>query len=189
MQQTVKRNVPAVTAVLSIVSLGLVFGAARQLIPKALLPAAPEWLLEAIPHVNAIISVVAVVVILAGLRAIKREQYDRHRKLMLTGVVLFVAFLALYLYKVALKGPNTFPGSGVAELAYLGILAVHMVLAIACIPLLYYVLLLAVTRPMSELSETAHPKVGKIAAPLWLVSFVLGTVVYVMLYLVPASAY
>ncbi|WP_440989386.1 DUF420 domain-containing protein [Haloarchaeobius baliensis] len=189
MQQTVKRNVPAVTAVLSVVSLALVFGAARQLIPKALLPAAPGWVLDAIPHVNAVISVVAVVVILAGLRAIKQGRYDRHRKLMLTATVLFVAFLALYLYKVALKGPNSFPGSGVAELAYLAILAIHMVLAIACIPLLYYVLLLAVTRPMSELSETAHPKIGRIAAPLWLISFVLGTVVYVLLYLVPASVY
>ncbi|MFC4408396.1 DUF420 domain-containing protein [Haloarchaeobius iranensis] len=189
MQQMVKRNVPAVTAVLSIVSLALVFGAARQLIPKSLLPAAPDWLVSAIPHVNAVISVVAVVVILAGLRAIKQDRWDRHRKLMGTGVVLFVIFLALYLYKVALKGPNTFPGSGVAELAYLAILAIHMILAIACIPLLYYVLLLAVTRPMSELSETVHPKIGRIAAPLWLISFVLGTVVYVMLYLVPASAY
>lgn len=189
MQQTVKRNVPAVTAVLSVVSLALVFAAARQLVPEALLPAAPDWVLDAIPHVNAAISVVAVVVILAGLRAVRRKEYDRHRKLMLTGVVLFVAFLGLYLYKVALKGPNTFPGSGVVELAYLAILAVHMVLAVVCIPLLYYVLLLALTHPIPELRETAHPRIGRIAAPLWLVSFVLGTVVYVLLYLVPASAY
>jgi putative membrane protein len=103
---------------------------------------------------------------------------------MSTGVVLFVAFLALYLYKVALKGPNTFQGSGLAEIAYFGILGVHMVLAIVCIPLLYYVLLLAMTRPMHELSATAHPRVGKVAAPLWLISFVLGIVVYVMLYVV-----
>lgn len=184
MERTVKRNVPALTAVLSLVSLGLVFGAARQLIPTSLLPTAPEWVISAIPHVNAAISVVAVGVILAGLRAVKNGRYDRHRELMGAGVVLFVLFLALYLYKVALKGPTAFPGSGLAETAYLGILGVHVLLAVVCIPLLYYVLLLALTRPMDELSETAHPRVGRIAAPLWLVSFLLGLVVYVLLYLV-----
>ncbi|WP_435346939.1 DUF420 domain-containing protein [Haloarchaeobius sp. HRN-SO-5] len=184
MQQTVKRNVPAATAILSLVSLALVFGAARQLIPTAYLPVAPDWVFDAIPHVNAVISVVAIGVILAGLRAVRAGRFDRHRALMSTGVVLFLVFLALYLYKVALKGPNAFPGTGAVELAYLAILGVHMVLAVACIPLLYYVLLVALTHPMGELSETAHPRVGRVAAPLWLVSFFLGFVVYVLLYLV-----
>ncbi|WP_267639931.1 DUF420 domain-containing protein [Haloarchaeobius amylolyticus] len=184
MEKTVKRNVPALTAVLTVVSLALVIGAARQLIPKSILPKAPEWVLSAIPHVNAGISLVAIVVIVAGLRAIKRNDYERHRKLMLAGVGLFLLFLVLYLYKVALKGPNAFPGTGLVELAYLGILAIHMLLAILCLPLLYYVLLLAWTHPMSELKNTRHPTIGRIAAPLWLVSFVLGNVVYVLLYLV-----
>ncbi|WP_435333159.1 DUF420 domain-containing protein [Haloarchaeobius sp. TZWWS8] len=184
MEKTVERNVPAATALLTVVSLALVVGAARQLIPLWLLPKAPDWVVNAIPHLNAVISLVAIVVIVAGLRAIKRGDYQRHRQLMLTGVVLFVTFLVLYLYKVALKGPNHFPGTGLVEVAYLGILAIHMLLAIVCLPLLYYVLLLAWTTPMAELKDTLHPKIGRIAAPLWLVSFVLGNVVYVLLYLV-----
>ncbi|WP_435358725.1 DUF420 domain-containing protein [Haloarchaeobius sp. DFWS5] len=182
MEKTVKRNVPAVTAVLTVVSLALVIGAARQLIPKSLLPAAPAWVLDAIPHVNAVISVVAIGVIVAGLRAIRAGDYQNHRKLMLTGVVLFVGFLVLYLYKVALLGPHEFQETGLIHTVYLAILAIHMLLAIVCLPLLYYVLLLAWTHPMAELKDTRHPSIGRIAAPLWLVSFFLGFVVYLMLY-------
>ncbi|NHN40738.1 DUF420 domain-containing protein [Halorubellus sp. JP-L1] len=189
MEGTVRRNLREVTAVLSLVSLALVFAAARQVIPTAVLPGAPAWLLDAIPHANAAISVVAVVCILLGVRDARAKRYDRHRKLMLAAFALFVAFLALYLWKVALKGPQSFPGTGVVELAYFAILGVHMLLAIACIPLLYYVLLLAWTHPVSEIPGTSHKAVARVAAPLWVISFVLGTVVYVLLYLVPPGFY
>jgi putative membrane protein len=189
MNRTVRQNLREVTAVLSVVSLALVFAAARQAIPGAFLPGAPAWLMDVIPHVNATISVAAIACIALGVREARAKRFDSHRKYMLAAFGLFVAFLALYLWKVALKGPQSFPGSGVVELAYLGVLAIHMILAVVCIPLLYYVLLLAWTHPVSELPETAHKRVAKVAAPLWLISFVLGNVVYVMLYLVPSGFY
>jgi len=49
-------RVRAATAVLGTVSLALVFAAAGQRIPTALLPSAPDAVLDAIPHVNAVIS-------------------------------------------------------------------------------------------------------------------------------------
>jgi putative membrane protein len=189
MEATVRRNLREVTTILSVVSLVLVFAAARQAIPSAILPAAPPWVFAAIPHVNAGISVTAIALIVLGVRDARHSRFERHRRLMLAAFALFVAFLALYLWKVAVKGPQTFPGSGAIELAYLGVLAVHMLLAIVCIPLLYYVLLLAGTHSMSELPDTAHGRVARIAAPLWVLSFLLGTVVYVLLYLVPPGVY
>jgi len=182
MEGTVRRNLREVTAVLSLVSLALVFAAARQAIPSAVLPGAPAWLLDAIPHVNAVLSAAAVVCILLGVREARARRFDSHRKLMLAAFALFVAFLALYLWKVAIKGPQSFPGTGVVELAYFAVLGVHMVLAIVCIPLLYYVLLLAWTHQLSEIPRTNHRRVARVAAPLWVVSFVLGNVVYVLLY-------
>jgi putative membrane protein len=82
-------------------------------------------------------------------------------------------------------GPATFPGPDpVYRTVYLPLLAVHILLAVVCIPLLYYVLLLAATRPVSALVDTAHARVGRVAAALWILSFVLGNVVYAMLYVV-----
>ncbi|RBI64056.1 DUF420 domain-containing protein [halophilic archaeon] len=183
MNWTARNHVPALTAVLSVVSLALVFAAALGVVPQGALPHAPAAVLAAIPHVNAAISAVAIVVIAGAWRAIRRGNVDRHRSGMLAGLVLFVAFLALYLYKVALEGPTQFPGPvAVERFVYLPILAVHVLLAVVCIPLLYYVLLLALTRPVGTLSETNHPRVGRVAASLWLISFFLGVVVYLLLY-------
>jgi putative membrane protein len=139
--------------------------------------------LAAIPHVNAVISSVAFVVVAASWRAIRRGNVERHRTGMLTGVGLFGTFLALYLYRVALVGPSEFEGPAVVEqFVYYPVLAVHVLLAVVCIPLLYYVLLLALTRPASDLPATDHARVGRVAAPLWLTSFGLGVVVYLLLY-------
>lgn len=182
MQRQARGRVRELTAVLSLVSLALVFAAVRGVIPESLLPHVSP-LVEAIPHLNVLISVTAIGTILYGLRSIRRGRVRSHRAAMLASLGLFVTFLVLYLYRVALEGPTPFPGpETVYQFVYLPVLAIHMLLAIVCIPLLYYVLLLAVTHDVPELSETLHPRVGRVAATLWLTSFTLGIVVYLLLY-------
>jgi len=181
----VREQVPALTGLLTIVSLALVFGAVGGAIPSALLPRAPESVLEAIPTVNAVVSAAAIGTIVAGVRAIRRGDVDRHRQLMVATFALFVTFLVLYLYRVTLVGPTEFAGPAVVETyVYLPLLAIHILLAIVAIPAVYYTLLLAASYPVSELSSTNHPRAGKVAATLWLISFSLGIVVYAMLYLI-----
>lgn len=178
-------RVPEATALLTVVSLALVFAAALGVVPRGLLPRAPDSVLGAIPPVNAVISLVAIGTIAAGWRAIRRENVQRHARLMVTSFGLFATFLVLYLYRVALLGPTPFPGPATVErFVYLPVLGIHILLAIVCVPLLYYVLLVAATRPTSEIYGSLHPRVGRVAASLWLVSFSLGIVVYAMLYLV-----
>lgn len=185
MELRTKDHVPALAAVLSVVSLALVFAAVLRLVPSSVVPRAPDAVVGSIPHVNAAISALAIVVIAGAWRDVRRGNVARHRTGMLAGVGLFVAFLVLYLYKVILEGPTTFAGPAVVDTyVYLPALAVHILLAIVCIPLLYYVLLLAVTRPVAEIPLTRHPRVGRVAAALWLVSFALGIVVYLLLYVV-----
>lgn len=186
MQSYTREHVPALTGLLTAVSLGLVFGAVLGYVPRSLLPDAGEGVVKLIPHVNAAISTAAIVTIVLGVRDARNGDYERHRTLMFVSLVLFAAFLALYLYKVTIAGTTEFPGPAVLDAyVYLPTLAVHILLAIVCIPLLYYVLLLAVTRPISEVFETPHRRVARVAAALWLVSFLLGNVVYLMLYVVP----
>ncbi|MCL9813734.1 DUF420 domain-containing protein [Natranaeroarchaeum aerophilus] len=183
MQAQVREHVPAVTAVLTVVSLILVFGAALQAFPQEAIPTAPEWALDAIPHLNAAVSAVAIVTILAGVRAIRAGEIERHRRLMTASFALFAGFLVMYLYRVALLGPSSFPGPETIELyVYLPILAVHILLAVLSLPFVYYALLLAATRSIHELPKTNHARVGRIAATLWTISFAGGIVIYLMLY-------
>lgn len=183
MEWRVRNHVPAVTALLTVVSLALVFSAALGAIPSWVLPHAPPWLLAAIPHLNAGLSLLAIGTIAAGWRAIRRGDVRRHRRAMLSSLGLFGTFLALYLYRVGLEGPTPFPGPTVVhQYVFLPILVVHVSLAVVCIPLLYYVVLLGLTRPAGEVPLTRHPRVGRVAASLWLVSFSLGVLVYLLLY-------
>ena len=185
MQAQARNHVPLLTGLLTIVSLVVVFGAALQAIPTGALPAAPDWVLDAIPHVNVVASLLAIGTIAAGWRAIRRNDVERHRRLMLASFALFALFLVLYLYRVALLGPADFPGPATVErYVYFPVLGIHILLAILSIPLVYYTLLLAVTRPVHELAATRHARVGQVAASLWLVSFALGVVVYAMLYVI-----
>jgi putative membrane protein len=182
MSLSARDRVRELTAVLSVVSLALVFAAVRQAIPTAVLPRF-DPLVAVIPHLNAIISLTAIGTILAGVRAIRRRDIETHRRRMLTSAGLFALFLLLYLYRVSLEGPSEFPGPDSVYLyVYLPILAIHILLAIVAVPVVYYVLLLAVTRPVSELPQTAHARVGRVAASLWLISFTLGIVVWLMLH-------
>lgn len=185
MLQRVRDRVGVVAAILSIVSLALVLGTAGGFVPGELLPRA-DSLLAVIPHLNALISVAAIAVILTGVRAIKHGDVRRHRRAMLSAFGLFAGFLALYLYRVAILGPKDFPGAVWLETyVYLPVLAIHILLAIVCVPLLYYVALLGVTTPVAEIPDTRHPRLGRITVVLWLTSFGLGLVVYGMLYWLP----
>ncbi|QCC47094.1 DUF420 domain-containing protein [Halobellus limi] len=185
MELRARDHVLGLTAVLSVVSLAAVFAAVGGVVPASLLPVVPDAVVEAIPHVNAVLSTTALVTIVLGVRFIRRDDVRRHRAMMLATLALFVAFLVLYLYRISLEGATEFLGpEAVYQFVYLPTLAVHVALAIACIPLLYYVLLLALSRPVAELYETPHRRVGRVAAALWFVSFALGDVVYVLLYVV-----
>ncbi|MXV61169.1 DUF420 domain-containing protein [Natronorubrum sp. JWXQ-INN-674] len=184
MEYVPRERVPHLTAVLSVVSLAVVFAAAGGRIPPSTVPAAPEWFLGLIPHVNVLISATAIGTITLGWRAIRRGQVDRHRVAMLASFGLFAAFLTLYLYRlVATGGPQPFPGpDAIYQFVYLPVLAIHIFLAVVCVPLVYYALLLAFAYPVEELYQTNHARFGRIAASLWLISFSLGIVVYVLLH-------
>lgn len=185
MELSLRERVPLVTALLSVVSLALVFAAAGRRIPEPFLPPLSEGILELIPHLNAAISAVAIVTLLYGVRAIRNGQVAHHRGAMLTTFGLFVAFLVLYLSKVAIAGTTDFGGPAAIEtFVYYPTLAVHILLAIVTLPLVYYVLLLAATHDVGELPTTSHARVGRAAATMWLVSFALGIVVYLLLYVV-----
>jgi len=175
-------HVPLLTAVLTIASLALIFGAVAGAVPSALLPHEPT-VVAAVPHANAVVSLVAIGTIALGWHSIRRGRVRRHRAAMLAAAALFAAFLLLYLYKVVHEGPATFPGpEAVYRFVYLPLLSVHMLLAVVCVPLLYYVLLVGLTHPVAEIPQTLHPRVGRVAAVLWLASFALGIAVYALLY-------
>ncbi len=184
MQLDARHRVRELTAVLTVISLALVFSAVRGVVPAGVLPRV-DAVVAAAPHLNVLISLTALATIAYGVRAIRRGAVQAHRRAMVTTTVFFLSFLGIYLYRIALVGAKPFPGpEPVYQFVYLPVLGVHVLLAIVSIPLVYYVLLVATTRPVAAVRESPHPRVGRVAASLWFVSFALGVVVYVLLYVV-----
>lgn len=184
MDESVSVRREGVTGALAIVSVGTVLATAGGYVSATWLPRAPTSIIAAIPHVNVLLSLSAIAVILYGWNAIRNGQIGTHRRAMLSAMGIFVVFLILYLYRlIILGGPTEFDGdSSIYRFVYLPVLTLHIGLAIVCIPLLYDTLSLGITIPPNKLSRTRHPRVGRIAAILWLLSFGLGITVYALLY-------
>lgn len=136
----------------------------------------------AIPPVNTLIVAVVGVLILAGVREIRRGRVQRHKRLMVSAASLFVVFLGLYLVRMTVHGPTPFAqqnpaAPGWAESFYYVFLGTHMILALVTIVLIPFVFLRAARSHWEE-----HRSLATKVAPMWLVSIVMGIAVYFLLF-------
>ena len=177
------RNRDVLTVFISLTAIGTVVLAASGRLPATVFPGAPGWVLGMIPSLNVAISVLAIGSIIVGWRAIKRGNVRRHRAAMLFATLLFVIFLGLYIYRLTRLGGHI-PYDGPTILywgVYVPLLGIHILLAIVCVPLLVDALAHAATEPVARLGRTRHPIVGRLAATLWIITYLLGIGVFVVL--------
>jgi putative membrane protein len=133
-------------------------------------------------HAIAVINATTLVLILAGVRWIRRGEVSKHRKAMLSAFTLIIVFLVIYLFKVGGGGTKEFVGPTlVRNYIYLPMLAVHLILSIVSVPVVIHAAVLGISHTPDELRETAHARVGRIAAAAWSLSLFLGVVTYVLL--------
>jgi len=178
----------AITAILSVVGYALVLGAFAGVIPVF-----PELSTETVLLLSDLIAVVntfALTALLAGWWFIRRGEVERHRIAMLAAFGLICLFLVFYLTKVGggfeksfvvREGQFLAAYAGVIRPAYLAMLAIHIFLSVVAVPVVLYAVVLGATHTPTELRETAHARVGRIAAAAWSLSLFLGVVTYVML--------
>ena len=181
--QQARHHVPQLTGALTAVSFAIVLTVIAGAVPSTLFPRAPPEVMAATPHALAGVSAVAIGTIIAGLRAIRAGNVERHRTLMAVSFCLFGLFLTVDFYRLAVVGPTTFAGPAVVETyLYLPLLVGHAVVALLTFPAVYYALLVGVTNPVAALPATRHARVGRVAAALWLLTFGSGLVIYAMLH-------
>jgi uncharacterized membrane protein YozB (DUF420 family) len=147
-----------------------------------------HFLSENIPHLTALLNVIATVFLLLAFRAIRHGNVRRHKKLMLSALAVSAGFLILYLFhKVALyqaTGAANRPvpsdpamASPAARYLYFSILIPHLLLAMTVPFLALRAVYLA-----QQGRIVAHKKLVRYAYPIWLYVSVTGVLVYLMLY-------
>lgn len=187
-QRRAKDRPLAVALLCTVVGYGLVIGTFAGVVP--LYPNIGETGVDLLSHAIAVVNTVTTVLLALGWYWIRKEEIEKHRNAMVLSFGLIVLFLLLYLPKVGGGGEKHFvlasqygwvPLWEWIGIAYLLMLAIHIVLSILAVPLVLYALVLGITHTPSELRETRHATVGRIAAGTWILSLTLGVLTYLLL--------
>lgn len=140
--------------------------------------------------INAFVNASIAVVLVAALVAVKKKNYELHKKFMMTALVLSIFFLLSYIAHHLLAGEAKYGDTnhdgivdeaekvavGAMRMVYLVILITHIILAAIILP---FILFTAYRGLTSEFP--AHKKLARITWPLWFYVAVTGPVVYFMI--------
>jgi len=136
-----------------------------------------------LPALNATLNATSAVLLLLGYRAVRRQEIERHRRLMVSAACVSAVFLVSYLVYHAHVGSVRFTATGVLRIVYFTILITHTILAAAIVPLVLRTLYLGWRR-----RDDRHRRIARWTFPLWLYVSVTGVVIYLMLYRIYPSA-
>jgi len=132
--------------------------------------------LSFMPAVNASFNGTAAVLLVLAVLAIKKKKVARHQALMLSAFASSSFFLVGYLAYHYVHGDTRYPGHGGARVAYLALLASHILLSIPVVPMCLAAFYFAFRRRF----ET-HKKITRFLFPIWLYVSVTGVLVFFML--------
>jgi putative membrane protein len=129
-----------------------------------------------LPPIYATINGITAILLVIAVVAIRNGKIQLHQNLMKLAILCSVLFLLMYILYHMTTPSTKFGGTGASRYVYLFILATHILLSIATIPLV----LITYVRALAERFDR-HKKIAKITFPLWLYVAVTGVVVYLMI--------
>jgi putative membrane protein len=129
-----------------------------------------------LPAMNAACNAMTTVLIVLGLRAIRRDDREAHRRHMLSAFATSTLFLIGYIVYHSVHGDTKFPGQGWIRPAYFFILISHIVLSMAALPMVLGTFWLALTRRFAK-----HRALARWTYPIWLYVSATGVVIFFVL--------
>ncbi len=126
---------------------------------------------------NACLNATSFVLLVSGVRAIKRKEVARHKSLMQLAFLSSTLFLASYVTRHLLTGSHRIAAEGGVKVAYLVLLVSHVLLAAVTVPFALRSLFLGRKGRFDD-----HKKVAKVTFPIWAYVSVTGVMVYLVLY-------
>ena len=136
-----------------------------------------EGIIPILPHVNAALNFTAAMLMAVARMRIHAGDRSGHRTLMLSAVVVSALFLVSYLAYHQAVGNVKFAGEGGIRPVYFSILAIHVLLAVAAVPMILATLFRAITGRFDT-----HRSLAKWTFPVWMTVSVTGVVVYLFAY-------
>jgi putative membrane protein len=132
--------------------------------------------LSFMPAINAAFNGTSAVLLVLAVLAIKDKRVARHQALMLSAFASSSFFLVGYLAYHYVHGDSRYPGQGGMRVAYLLLLASHVILSLPVVPMCLAAFYFAFKRRF-----VTHKKITKLLFPIWLYVSVTGVLVFFML--------
>jgi putative membrane protein len=132
-----------------------------------------------LPYVNEALIVSSAISMAIGVRQIRKQKVESHKRWMLLSSGLAALFFISYAAKTVFVGNTSFGGTDALRLPYQIFLQAHSILATVA-----GILGLLVIRFAFKKSFVSHSKVGRWTAPIWMVTAGSGLVVFLLLYVV-----
>jgi putative membrane protein len=129
-----------------------------------------------LPAVNASLNATSAALLVAGWVAIRRKNRVLHQRLMISAFAVSALFLVSYLVYHYVHGDTRYPGEGALRVAYLLLLASHVLLSLPVVPLALLAFWFAYRK-----NFVTHRRITRVLAPVWVYVSVTGVLVYLML--------
>jgi len=129
-----------------------------------------------LPALNALLNGFSAAALLIGFTFIRARKIAAHRASMITAFIFSTLFLVSYIFHHALHGDVRYPAEAPYHWIYLPLLASHIALAVAALPLVLITFFFSLTGRVPQ-----HRKIARRTFPLWLYVSVTGVITYVML--------
>jgi putative membrane protein len=154
---------------------GVVF-LAVVVLNRVKVPAPDGFDVHVFAQVNDTLNSLVSLLLLAGLITAKAGQWEIHRKVMMSALVLSVLFLVSYILHHLFAGDTPYGGQGVIRPVYYTILITHIILAAGSLPFILTTAYRALSANYAE-----HRSLAKRVWPVWFYVSVSGVVVYLMI--------
>jgi len=126
--------------------------------------------------INAVINSVVSVLLLMGLMSAKKGKFERHKKIMITAMILSTLFLVSYICHHLLASDTKYGGGGAVRYVYYFILITHIFLAAIILPFILYTAYRALIAEWPQ-----HRRLARITWPIWFYVSVTGVLVYLFI--------
>lgn len=129
-----------------------------------------------LPALNALLNGLSATALLIGFTFIRSRRITAHRRAMTTAFAFSTLFLVGYILHHALHGDVRYPVHAAFRTPYLWLLASHILLATAALPMVLTTFFFSLTGRFPQ-----HRKIARWTFPLWLYVSITGVITYVML--------
>ncbi len=134
-----------------------------------------DEIISYLPHFQAILNTLATILLAMGYYFIRTQNKNAHRLCMITALIVSTVFMISYLTYHANVGYMSFAGQGAIRPFYFTMLASHVILAAAIIPMVSVTVIYAILGNFSK-----HPRIACWTLPVWLYVSVTGVLIYIL---------